>query len=388
VSATVGRLEIVTIGDELLEGRLVDTNAGTMSGILAAAGFRVIRHTSVADDPTDIVDALRAAAERTDAVLVSGGLGPTSDDLTAPCAAEAAGVGLERRPEAVAHLKRYFTSRDREMAPSNLKQADLPEGATILPNDRGTAVGFKVAVHGRPVYCMPGVPEEMEAMLEHVMLPDLAAHLTAAPPRIATLKIFGLGESDVAQRLEGDAPLAAPENRLRIQYRATFPEIHVRLVLEGGDDRDLQALLDEAHRRVGRAVFAVAPGAVGENLADVTVALLLAQGSSVAILDGFSGGRMIGALLDADPSDSLIAGCEMVRGELELPRAAEQARERFRSTFGMALTRTEGGLVRVGLAGAGEPVVRDLRFPFSTRRMRRLAAWAGLELLRRACLAN
>jgi nicotinamide-nucleotide amidase len=197
------RIEIITIGDELIEGRLVDTNACELSDKLTDLGLRAREHRSVGDDMDDMVEALRTAAARSQAVLVSGGLGPTSDDLTALAAARAFGLKIERSPEALEHTRRFFTERGREMAATNEKQADLPKGCTILPNPEGTAVGFRLDAGPCRLYFMPGVPRELRRMADESVLPDLRRRLTARPPCVASLKLFGLGESEVAQRLEG-----------------------------------------------------------------------------------------------------------------------------------------------------------------------------------------
>lgn len=385
MSAHRGRIEVLTIGDELLEGRLIDSNAGHISDRLHCAGFDVIRHMSVADDTGIIVSALREAAGRADAVLVSGGLGPTSDDLTAECVAEAVGCGIERRQEAVEHLEKFFSFRGREMAPANLKQADLPAGATILPNPKGTAVGFSVNLDSTRVYCMPGVPQELKAMLENAVLPDLLVRLTSRPPRIATLKVFGLGESDVAQRLEGDVPLEVPRGRLTVQYRATFPEIHVRLMLADGDQEGLESLFETAKGRIGDAVYASGTGELPANLAAATVAQLAEAGASVGTADAFSGGRFSGAIVDNDQEGSVFAGATLVPQLDEDPEeSARKARSRWDASFGVALCEGEAkGTATVVVADDAGETRRDLRFPFPKKRMRRLAAWAALELLRR-----
>ena len=380
-----GRIEVLTIGDELLEGRLVDSNAGHISDRLHRAGFVVDRHVSVADDPRAIVCALREAARRADAVLVSGGLGPTSDDLTAECVAEAVGVPLERRSEAVEHLERFFSFRGREMAPSNLKQADLPVGATILPNPKGTAVGFAVGLATSCVYCMPGVPQELAAMLEDAVLPGLCERLPHRPPKIATLKIFGLGESDVAQRLEGDQPLEATAGELVIQYRATFPEIHVRLMLNGGSDDALAGLLETARGRIGPAVYAAGTHGLPASLAEAVVDTMTNRNGTVGVMDAFSGGRFCGAVVDWDRQNRVLAGAEVIPGlDGDVETEARRAMDRWSSTHGVALSEgAEPGSAVVAVCDGVTTDRRDLTFPFPRKRMRRLAAWAAFELLRR-----
>ena len=301
-------IAILTVGDELVEGRLVDSNAGWLSDRLTARGLAVREHRSVGDDRQVLVASLRELAERHPAVLVSGGLGPTSDDLTAACAAEAFAVPLARFPEAVDHLDRFYAGRGREMPATNLKQADLPEGCCLLPNPRGTALGFLLTHDQCQLFFLPGVPHELRGMFEDSVLPQLVARLDADPPLLATVKVFGLGESDVAQRLEGDDPVVAPRGTLLFQYRATFPEIHVRLVLRGGDTTSLDLALAGVRKRLGHHVYASGIGDVTQTHAEVVVELLAAAGRSLAVRDGLTGGLLSAALLEAPMAAAVSSG--------------------------------------------------------------------------------
>lgn len=387
----MSRIEILTIGDELLDGRLVDSNSGWMSERLGRAGLEVARHTSVRDDRAELVAALTEAAGRADAVLVAGGLGPTSDDLTAECAAAAFSRPVARVPEALEHARAFFAARGREMPEANAKQADLPEGSTILANPVGTAVGFCLDHGGCRLYFMPGVPHEMECMVEHEVLPDLVARVAAEPPLVATLKVFGLGESDVAQRLEGPGPLVPAAGRLMIQYRATFPEIHVRLVLRGGSDDSLELLLATARDRLGRHVFASGLGTVATTLAATAVAALYGAGVTVALHDEAIGGRAAAALADADPEGRTVIACDVrPPSGADAAELAAAVRERFCSHLGAGLSWTADGLPVVAVIGAPgtEPLRRELPFRFDPDRLRRLTAHTLAELLRRAAGAH
>ena len=399
------RIEILTIGDELVEGRLVDTNAFELSAKLTDLGFRVTEHRSVGDDMDGIIEALCTAAGRADAVLVSGGLGPTSDDLSAAAAAGAFALEIKRSAEALDHTRRFFSERGREMPPSNEKQADLPAGCTILPNPEGTAVGFSLDVGQCRLYFMPGVPREIRRMAENSVFPDMAQRLVAAPPVVATLKIFGKGESEVAQRLEG-LEQAAPEGfDLLIQYRATFPEIHVRLVVEGPDQSAaavLERLTKDARQRLGRHVFAVGghgldidfPGFVAATLAKTGMTLAAAEVASCGAV-----ARMLGASEDGRQClrGSLIAGdIEVLKNQLVLEggsaeEAAAAVRARFGASIGVATYGSaEGvadhrpGTLKIAAAGPNGVQKRELYFPIDSDRFQRLAAYAALRLAVRA----
>jgi competence/damage-inducible protein CinA-like protein len=379
------RVELLTIGDELLDGRLVDTNAGWMSSQLADAGLEVARHTSVGDRDHELVEVLRDLAARCDAVLVSGGLGPTSDDRTAACAARAFGLDVVRHPDAYAHTERFFISRGREMSESNAKQADLPSGCELLPNPHGTACGFRVDADGCRLYFMPGVPRELEAMVADHVLPDLCARIATDPPRIATLKIFGLGESDVAQRLEGDEPLVAPSGDLTVQYRATFPEIHVRLVLRGGYDDTLEGLRDEAARRIGRHVFAIGGARCDRSFADVVVTELEGARATVAIAEDLAAGGVGELLAEAADARHVVLGGELhPRSTGSAPALATDVRRRHGATFGIAVLPgpdPDGFRAAVSTEDGGQE--RAMRFPVEPQRLRRLAAYVALSLVRR-----
>jgi len=397
------RIEILTIGDELIEGRLVDTNAGELSAKLIDLGFRATEHRSVGDDMDAMVEALRTAAGRADAVLVSGGLGPTGDDLTAEAAAAAFDLKIERSAEALEHTRRFFVERGREMAPTNERQADLPAGCALLPNPEGTAVGFRIDVGRCRLYFMPGVPRELRRMADEQVLPDLVTRLEPSPPLVATLKLFGQGESEVAQRLEGIGDGLPAGLDLVVQYRATFPEIHVRLVLEGGGrDADADAVLDrlteDARRRLGRAVFAVGGPRVDADFPTVVAQTLAAAGLTLALVESASCGAAA-RFLAATPAGerclrgSLVApdhevladwlGLETVTGEA----AAEAVRRLFGADIGVAaFGSAEGaaghrsGGLSVAAIGPDGSRAKELWFPIDRDRFQRLAAYVALGL--------
>jgi len=398
----MSRIEILTIGDELIEGRLVDTNAFELSAKLTDLGLRVTEHRSVGDDMDGMVEALRTAAGRADTVLVSGGLGPTSDDLTAAAAARAFGLEIERSSEALEHTRQFFSERGREMPPTNEKQADLPAGCTILPNPEGTAVGFRLDADSCRLYFMPGVPREIRRMADESALPDLAGRLSSAPQMVATLKIFGKGESEVAQLLEGIEDEVPEGMGLVVQYRATFPEIHLRLVVEGADrsvaDVELERLVEDARQRLGRHVFAVGgprldidfPTFVATTMTENRMTLAAAEIASCGAV-----ARMLGASEHGRRClrGSLVAGDIAVLGnQLDLEgesaeEAAAAVQTRFGASIGIATFGAADGVgghrpgaLTVAAAGPNGVETRELYFPVDPDRFQRLAAYAGLKL--------
>jgi len=413
----MGRIEIITIGDELVEGRLVDTNAGAMSDRLAAEGFAVARHLSVGDDPAEMIATLREAAARSDAVLVSGGLGPTSDDLTAAAAADAFGRSLVRFDEALEHVRCFFARRGREMSANNAKQADLPEGSELLPNPRGTATGFSLRTEGCRLYFMPGVPHELTAMFERSVLPDLRSFLDRSTPRIATLKIFGTGESDVANLLEGLGDDLPASTRLTVQYRATFPEIHVRLVLTGDDEGKVEATLagleEDAHRRLGAYVYASGGAAVDTTFAHCVIDDLRRSDTTLAVAEGCSGGAVAELLASVAGSEEVFRGSIVaasptttvdllgipeslindhgVAGDAVADAMARGVRRRLDAKLGVAVVGTPvataaapAGTIVVALATADGTTCRGFSFAVDPDRFRRIAAYVALGTVRRS----
>lgn len=398
----MARIEIITIGDELIEGRLIDTNACELSDKLVDAGLRAREHRSVGDDMNDMIEALQTATSRADAVLVSGGLGPTDDDLTALAAAQAFGMEIERSTEALEHTRRFFAERDREMPPNNEKQADLPRDCTILPNHEGTAVGFRLDVGGCRLYFMPGVPRELRRMADESVVPDLLRRLPATPPLVATLKVFGKGESEVAQRLEGIHDLVPITMGLAVQYRATFPEIHLRLVLAGGDREAATEVLDflvaDAQQRLGDHVFASGGGRLDIDFPTHVAQLLRRKGMTLAAAEIASAGAVARMLGGSEHGRRCLRGCviaadpQILNEQLQLRHAtaaaaAESVRRRFGSSIGIAtLGSAEGvddlrpGTLRVAAAAPEETLVRELHFPIDHDRFQRLAAYAALKL--------
>src|SRR5919202_214435 len=224
--------EILAIGTEVLLGDLVDTNTSWLSARLAALGVSVYRHVTVGDNKQRIVAALLEASSRADLVITTGGLGPTSDDLTNECLGLAAGRQMVEYPEARRHVDEMFARFGREPTSSNYKQALFPEGSSLIPNPVGTAMGALLERDGTLFATLPGVPLEMERMFEETLEP-LIEERTEGTIVSRTLHFIGIGESDLAEKvqdlLDASDPTVAPlagqgKVRLRITARAASPE--------------------------------------------------------------------------------------------------------------------------------------------------------------------
>jgi len=285
------RIGIINTGDELLRGALADTNAVYMASRLHDLGFRADRFATIGDDLGALIEAFVAAFSELDLVLVSGGLGPTDDDLTAQAAAAAAGVKLVRSAEAEKVVRAAFARRGREMSPVNLKQADVPEGSRVLDNPNGSAPGFALDQGRARAFFLPGPPRELEPMFEAQVVPALPA-----PParHVAAFRLFGMGESDVQAAL---APYAAAHPALVYGYRATFPEIGLRI--GAPDEAELAGAVAEARRVLGSAIFAEEDVGLAEALGRA----LASRRLTIATAESCTGG-LIGHELTQIPGSS------------------------------------------------------------------------------------
>jgi nicotinamide-nucleotide amidase len=297
------RIEIICTGDEVLTGKIVNTNFSYMSQKLEDVGLAVHWGTTVGDDRGSLAAAFRLAAARADAVIVNGGLGPTVDDLSQEIAAQVAGVELVLHEEWLARMESFFTRRSRTMPPNNRKQAMLPEGAEMLDNPIGTACGFALDLGPARFFFTPGVPRELRRMLEEQVIPRLLAR--AGQPGSIFLKRFhsyGLGESHVDQLLDGVAALD-PAGGVKLGFRAHYPQLETKLTVRGADMAEVQRKLApvsaEVRRRLGNFIIAEDD----QTLEGVTLGALLAGNATLTIVENFTAGQItarIGHLPDAE----------------------------------------------------------------------------------------
>ncbi|RRZ94657.1 nicotinamide mononucleotide deamidase-related protein YfaY [Erwinia sp. 198] len=220
------RVEMLSTGDEVLHGQIVDTNAAWLAELLFQQGLPMTSRQTVGDSMEELVSVLTERSRVADVLIVNGGLGPTSDDLSAVAAAKAAGVGLVMQEEWLAKMEAFFAGRGRKMADSNRKQAEIPAGAEMIDNPIGTACGFALQLNRCWIFFTPGVPSEYKRMVEEQILPRLKARFPVSdPPVCLRLTTFGRGESDLASEIE---PLPLPEGVV-MGYRASMPIIELKL---------------------------------------------------------------------------------------------------------------------------------------------------------------
>jgi nicotinamide-nucleotide amidase len=309
---------VVAIGTELTRGELVNGNARWLSERLTELGFTVTSHVTVADDAERIRGTLLHLGQRstdTKVIVCTGGLGPTSDDLTTQAVADALGVVLVRDTDSLSKLEARFRARNRVMSPSNAKQADFPQGAQILSNSVGTAPGFAVTIGNARAFFMPGVPREMQAIFNEEVAKQIAPLAERSSYQVH-VRTFGLFESVVAQRLSDlDLGGALHDERVTIGYRVTFPEVEVKVLAEakpsetGEGATSARALAEKVAAQVRERLGEYAFGGKEETYPRYVAGLLKRAGIKVALAESCTGGLVAKLLTDlAGSSDYVIGG--------------------------------------------------------------------------------
>ncbi|MCE9581640.1 MAG: competence/damage-inducible protein A [Planctomycetes bacterium] len=295
--------EILCSGDELTLGRVVNSNAAWLSRRLSDLGFEVVRHTTLPDVMDPYIEEMRAASRRARVVILSGGLGPTVDDLTREAAARAFGKKLVRSGEALAEIRAFFAKRGRPMAPNNERQADFPKGSKVLRNPVGTAPGFALRAGRALVAALPGVPPELRAMFDREVAPMLEKQFPGRPA-VATkeLETIGLAESEVDRRLSG---IATPDGNPRLSLMLRDGLVTARLVARGRTSAEARRVLAPAVKKARRILGAAAFGEDGQDISDVVVAMLQKRRLKLSVAESCTGG-LIGHLLTKIPGVSAV----------------------------------------------------------------------------------
>ncbi|HEX9104069.1 MAG TPA: CinA family nicotinamide mononucleotide deamidase-related protein, partial [Polyangia bacterium] len=290
-------VEVVTIGDELNRGEIIDTNSSWLAERLTALGAYVRWRTSVTDDPRDMAEALARAGGRADVVVTSGGLGPTDDDRTVDVVSELAGVAPVQEPAHFDKMRVRYAERGFRLTPNNLRQVRVPAGAEVLANAKGAAPGFAVTVGKARVYSMPGVPREMKAIFEDHVAPRVAAAVGGTQPAKRTWRVAGMGESHVDHALAG---LVDGLDGVTLHYRIAFPENLVTVVVRRDDAAAVIDRLDaEVRARLGDHVYATGDA----TLAAVVGGRLVERQATLAVAESCTGG-LVGQMITAVPGSS------------------------------------------------------------------------------------
>ncbi|MDB4899652.1 MAG: Competence-damaged protein [Gemmatimonadetes bacterium] len=415
------QIEVVTIGDELLLGYTIDTNAAHLARTLAAVGVEIVRRTTCGDTAESIAAAVGEALSRTGAVITTGGLGPTSDDLTKPAIAALFGRGMRLDEEHLAWMRdRWATRFQRPMPESNVAQAMIPEGARKLTNNHGSAPGIWLEdERGRWVAMLPGVPREMRGMLADTLLPLVRERLGEAVSvvRSRTLRTTGIGESHIADLV---ATIEGGVGDVGLAYLPNADGTDLRLTVRGASPTDADARLATGAARLRTVVGDAIYGEDDADLAAVVLELCRARGLTIGVAESCTGG-MLGARLTAVPGSSDVVqggviaySYEVKTSLLGVPAAmlnehgaVSEPVVRAMAAGVRASTGVNAALAITGIAGPGggtaaKPVgtvwiALDLDGALEARRfvmvgdraeVRHRSAQAAMELLRRRLLAR
>jgi nicotinamide-nucleotide amidase len=411
------KVEVLAVGTELLLGQIVNGNAAEIGRRLAEAGLDHFHQAVVGDNLGRVTAALEQAVGRADAVIVTGGLGPTQDDLTREAICAAAGVEMVYSEEFAAQLREMWARRrGREMPASNLRQAEYPAGAVFLPNAKGTAPGLRLKVGGAWVIALPGVPQEMLPMLEEQVIPFLAAEAGGGGVLQSRLiRCWGESESGIAERL---ADLYESSTNPTVAFLASAGEIKVRLTARAASAGEAAALLDpmeaEVRRRLDRWVFAVGD----ETIERIVLRLCRERGWTLGTAESATGGMVAERLTSVPGASEVFVGAviayskalktallavppdvmeeEGVVSEVTALAMAEGGAGRLRADVVVAVTGSAGpdpggapvGTMVVAVRTPEGSWARTLHMPADRERARTLTSTAALQALRRALMGE
>lgn len=404
---------ILSVGTELITGQSVDTNSAWLSARLTALGIRVAAHVTVGDERERLVEALRRVMDECDLVVVTGGLGPTLDDLTREALSEAVGQPLIENDDALHRIRDFFQKRGRDMPESNRVQAMVPRGGTMIPNDRGTAPGIRCDSGTCAVFALPGVPGEMKPMFVESVEPWVRARTGEATGVTRVLRCHGISEASLGEKL---ADLMQRGRNPSVGTTASRTIIGVRVVAQGRSLAEAEALaakdVNEVRSRLGNAVF----GENEETMEQVVGRMLIAAGKTIATAESCTGGLLAAALTETPGSsayfvEGFVTYSNEAKSKLlgipaelilshgavseETARAmAQRCRIVAGTNYALSITGIAGpsggtaekpvGLVYVGLATPGGEVVRKFLWGETLPReeIRDRSCKAALNLLR------
>ena len=410
------RAEIITIGDEILYGQILDTNTQWISLELDKLGIKTIRKSSVGDQASEITQILNEAADRADLVFITGGLGPTKDDLTKKVLADYFDCGLAMHPEALQDVTDFFAKRGRELSDINRDQALLPTKAQFVPNKQGTAPCMWFEEKGVVWVSMPGVPFEMKAIMETEVLPRVMKHFKTPVIFHKVIKTVGIGESYLSDLIQ-DWELALPEH-IKLAYLPSLGIVKLRLTAFGEDlptlSVDVETVLAQVMPLISSYVF----GYEKEELAEVVGALLRKEKASLGLAESCTGGHLAHQFTQISGSSDYFKGCivsyanEVKMDQLGVSSSilsefgavseacitamAEGARKVLGATYSLATSGIAGpnggstekpvGTIWIALAHPGGVITRKLQLAGTRIQNIHMTSLAAINLLRRFLL--
>ncbi|MGR8946647.1 MAG: CinA family nicotinamide mononucleotide deamidase-related protein [Gammaproteobacteria bacterium] len=404
------RCEVIAIGTELLLGQIHDTNSAWIGEQLALAGIDSLYQTKVGDNLDRIVDALRLGLQRSDAVITCGGLGPTQDDITRDAIAVVMGVGMERRADIGERIRHMFESRGRTMPENNLRQADVPRGASIIEQMPGTAPGLVCPVGEKIIYAVPGVPNEMRTMMNGTILPDLQQRAgVAGVIKSRVLKTWGHSESGLAELLGDRITELDQLGNPTLAFQASGIEgLKVRITAKADDENHAQIIISDEEELIrgilGNYIF----GVDEQTMESVIIDSLNARQQTIAIAEVASGGLVSARLTQTDGHHSILAGSVVATSsdarknilglkadEIGTREAAKslavQVREKFNADIGLSTTgifdidptaAATVGETYLGIATHDGVDVAEVKLPGDRKRVREFSVISLLNALR------
>lgn len=410
------RCEIVAVGTELLLGQIVDTNSSYIGEQLALVGIDSYFQTKVGDNWDRIKTVITQALDRSDAVIVCGGLGPTQDDITRDVIADIMGVPLVRDEALVDKIREIFGGRGRPMPENNLRQADVPVGASLIAQMPGTAPGLVCPVGDKVIYAVPGVPYEMVEMVQGTVLPDLErrAGITAII-KSRTLRTWGDSESGLAEKLHAEFERLESGGGATIAFLASGMEgIKVRITAKADTEADVDAILAEEESRVRAIIGPVVFGVDDDTMESVVLDLLKAQGLTLGLAESLTGGLIASRICDIPGASAAFRGAIVsyaseikfdvlgvpegpVVSEAAVRAMAEGAARVLGADCAIAVTGVAGpaaqdgeepGVVWMATLVDGEVVATRAKFPFDRNRTRQFTTITVMNALRMRLLAR
>ena len=406
------KAELITIGDELLYGHTVDTNAAFIGEKIAEAGIELVYHTTVGDEPGSMLNAFALAMNRSDVVLTTGGLGPTHDDITKKVICKYFKRQLVFHEEILTELEKRYQTMGIKMPPINQNQALLPQGASFLRNRIGSALGIVMEEHRKVFISMPGVPSEMEIMVTEELLPFLAKKAGNQVIIHRRLRTFGLMESAIFEKVKN---LVEEKSIVSIAFLPGYHGVDIRLTAKSGNEVETHRIIDDMEKRFLEKIGDYVYGFDSDELPGMIGKLLTERKMTIAVAESCTGGLLGKMITDIPGSSAYFLGGVIAYGNeikmklLSVPSEtlekygavseetatsmAEGVRKLTGADIGVSITGIAGpdggtaekpvGLVYVGISAKGKSEVKEFKYGLSRDRTRNRTAYSALDMVRR-----